>query len=114
MAGDSGLPMPATAFDRLDESPDELFYDAPRFVEHIDERAIGAVTALYRRYFPAGGAILDLCSSWVSHLPPEAPYSRVCGVGLNEAELAENPFLDEWRVQNLNRDPGLDFADGEF
>lgn len=114
MAVDSGLPIPASAFRRVDETADEAFYEAPRFVEHIDARAIGAVTGLYRKYFPAGGAILDLCASWVSHLPPEIPYARVCGIGMNEAELAENAFLDEWRVQNLNRNPLLPFADGEF
>jgi SAM-dependent methyltransferase len=113
MAVDPGLPIPPP-FRRLDESPDEEFYREPRFVTHIDERAIAMVTELYRRYFPAGGAILDLCSSWVSHLPPEVEYGRVVGLGLNEAELAENPFLDEWHVQNLNRDPTLPFADGEF
>jgi SAM-dependent methyltransferase len=114
MAGDCGPPIPASAFRRVDESPDEEFYREPRFVEHLDDGAIGAVTELYRRFFPAGGAILDLCSSWVSHLPPEICYPRVVGVGLNEAELAENPFLDEWHVRNLNRDPALPFADGEF
>src|SRR5262249_46136330 len=51
---------------------------------------------------------------WVSHLPPEVPYGRVVGVGMNDQELAENPFLDEWHVQNLNRDPHLPFDDGEF
>ena len=53
-------------------------------------------------------------SGWVSHLPPEIPYSRVVGIGLNACELAENPFLDEWRVQELNRNPRLPFAAGEF
>ena len=66
---------------------------------------------LYRRYFPPGGAVLDLMSSWVSHLPPEVEYARVVGVGMNAEELAENPFLDEWRVQNLNRQPRLPFGD---
>jgi SAM-dependent methyltransferase len=113
MAVDPGLPIPPP-FRRLDETPDEEFYREPRFVSHIDERAIAMVTDLYRRYFPPGGAILDLCSSWVSHLPPEVEYRRVVGLGMNEAELAENPFLDEWCVQNLNRNPLLPFADGEF
>jgi SAM-dependent methyltransferase len=106
--------IPEEAFRRLDESPDEDFYRIPRFVTHVDERAIEAVTDLYRRILPEGGAILDLMSSWVSHLPPEAMYSRVVGVGLNADELAENPFLDEWRVQNLNCDPCLPFGTGEF
>jgi SAM-dependent methyltransferase len=108
----SGLP--EKAFRRIDEAPGEEFYRLPRFVTHIDEAAIACVTNLYRRVFPPGGAILDLMSSWVSHLPPEAEYRRVVGVGLNEEELVENPFLDEWHVQNLNRDPHLQFADGEF
>jgi SAM-dependent methyltransferase len=103
-----------SAFQRFDENPDEDFYRLPRFVTHIDDHAIAIVTDLYRRYFPPGGAVLDLMSSWVSHLPPEAEYARVAGVGMNGQELAENPFLDEWHVQNLNRDPHLPFGDGEF
>jgi len=98
----------------LDESPDESFYCQPRFVTHIDQAAIATVTDLYRRYFPSGGAILDLMSSWVSHLPPEVAYARVAGVGMNAEELAENPFLDEWYVQNLNREPRLPFGDATF
>jgi SAM-dependent methyltransferase len=106
--------IPAAALRRVDESPDELFYQVPRFVTHLDEPAISAVTELYREYFPPDGAILDVMSSWVSHLPPEACYRRVVGIGMNARELEENPFLDEWLVQNLNRDPTLPFADGEF
>lgn len=80
----------------------------------IDDAAIAAVTELYREILPPGGAILDLVSGWVSHLPPEIPYSRVVGVGPNARELAENPFLDEWRVQDLNCNPCLPFATAEF
>src|SRR6267143_800820 len=61
-----------------------------------------------------GGAILDVMSGWISHLPPEAPYRRIVGVGVDRKALAENPFLDECRVQDLNRDPVLPFASGEF
>jgi hypothetical protein len=80
----------------------------------IDAAAIAAITALYREMLPPGGAILDLVSGWVSHLPPEVPYSRVVGVGPNAGELTENPFLDEWIVQDLNCDPHLPFATAEF
>src|SRR5947207_15704342 len=80
----------------------------------IDAAAIAAITDLYRQILPPGGAILDLMSGWVSHLPPEIPYSRVVGVGANFRELAENPFLDEWHVQDLNCDPHLPFATAEF
>jgi SAM-dependent methyltransferase len=81
---------------------------------HIDDAAIAAVTRLHREVLPAGGAILDLMSGWVSHLPPEIYYRRVVGVGPDACELAENPFLDEWRVQDLNRNPHLAFATAEF
>jgi hypothetical protein len=62
---------PGEAFRRTDETPDEEFYRTPRLVTHIDEPAIAAVTQLYRDLFPAGGEVLDLMSSRVSHLPPE-------------------------------------------
>jgi len=102
------------AFRRYDESPDELFYTEPRLVTHIDDGAIAAVTQLYREYFPPGGSILDLMSSWVSHLPAEVTYQRVAGLGMNETELAANPRLTEFTVRNLNQDPHLPFDDGEF
>jgi SAM-dependent methyltransferase len=105
---------PAGAFRRYDETPDEWFYRTPRLVTHIDDGAIAAVTQLYREHFPPGGKILDLMSSWVSHLPPEVTYRRVVGLGMNEMELKENPRLDERVIQNLNRNPTLPFEDGEF
>jgi len=102
------------AFRRYDETPDSDFYQTPRLVTHIDDAAIGAVTQLYRERFPSGGAILDLMSSWVSHLPPEATYSRVAGLGMNAAELRANPRLDDYVVQSLNDDSRLPFGDEEF
>ena len=105
---------PQEAFRRQDESPDEEFYRTPRLVTHIDDRAIVAVAQLYRGHFPEGGEILDLMSSWVSHLPPEVEYGRVVGLGMNETELRNNPRLDEYVVQNLNREPVLPFGDAGF
>ena len=106
--------LPAGAFRRYDEMPDEEFYKTPRLVAHIDDRAIAAVTQLYREFFPVNGEILDLMSSWVSHLPSEVEYGHVVGLGMNEVELKANPRLDEYVVQNLNRAPELPFGDGEF
>ncbi|WP_425144834.1 class I SAM-dependent methyltransferase [Deinococcus sp.] len=102
------------AFRRDDETSDEDFYRQPRFVTHIDDGAIGAVTQLYRDYFPAGGRVLDLMSSWVSHLPPELSYREVVGLGLNEAELRRNPRLSRFVVHNLNTSSRLPFADHSF
>ena len=81
---------------------------------HLDDGAIAAGTQLYREYFPPGGAVLDLMSSWVSHLPPEVAYRRVVGLGMNARELAANPRLADFVVQNLNAEPRLPFGDGEF
>jgi SAM-dependent methyltransferase len=106
--------LPEAAFRRYDETPDEEFYKTPRLVTHIDDRAIAAVTQLYREFFPLGGEILDLMSSWVSHLPPEVEYRRVIGLGMNEAELRRNERLDSYVVQNLNANPRLPFEDAEF
>src|SRR5215213_5169812 len=106
--------LPEGAFRRFDESPDEEFYLLPRFVTHIDDLAIAAVTQLYRELFPPGGEILDLMSSWISHLPPEVEYHRVIGLGMNEAELRRNERLDAYAVQNLNTNPHLPFGDAEF
>lgn len=52
-----------------------------------------------------GADILDLGSSWVSHLPAEKKFGRVVGHGMNAAELARNPQLDEFFVRNLNESP---------
>lgn len=106
--------LPPAAFRRQDETPDELFYRQPRFVTHIDEGAIRAVTDLYREYFPPGGRLLDLMSSWISHLPPDIDYPQVVGLGLNREELEGNPRLTGLVVQNLNTTPRLPFPDASF
>src|SRR5882757_11508003 len=103
--------LPITAPAHLEIRPDAFAGSELARAWQIDAAAIAAVTDLYREVLPPGGAILDLMSSWVSHLPPEVPYARVVGIGMNAEELAENPFLDEWHVQNLNREPRLPFGD---
>jgi len=104
----SNLPrLPPEAFAKQDPTPDVLFYAQPRFVTHIDDAAVDAVTDLYRTHLPTGGRILDLMSSWVSHLPAEVAYDAVIGHGLNDRELAANPRLTQRFVQDLNVDPIL-------
>src|SRR5437016_163629 len=102
---DDVLGLPRGAFGKLDRDPDELFYEEPRLVYHIDDNAVAALTQFYRSALPAGGVLLDLMSSWVSHLPPEIEYGEIIGLGMNAAELAANPRLARRLVQNLNRDP---------
>ncbi|KQP40869.1 methyltransferase type 11 [Methylobacterium sp. Leaf104] len=98
---------PPEAFAKDDPSPDPQFYRQPRFVTHIDDDAIAAVTRLYREVVPAGGTVLDLMSSCVSHLPEDLAFARVIGHALNASELAANPRLTEHFVQDLNAAPRL-------
>jgi hypothetical protein len=106
--------MPTAAFEKEDSSPDGEFYDFPRLVTHIDEGAIAAVTQAYRKSLSPGGTILDLMSSWVSHLPADVAYAGVVGHGMNAEELAANPRLSRWFVQDLNIEPTLPLREGEF
>jgi SAM-dependent methyltransferase len=105
------LGLPPGAFDRIDSEDDALFYEEPRLVYHIDDHAVAALTGFYRRVLPAGGVLLDLMSSWVSHLPAEIGYAEVIGLGMSEAELAANPRLGRRFVRDLNRDPSLPLPD---
>jgi SAM-dependent methyltransferase len=113
-AMDNGLGLPEGAFGKIDAEEDEFFYEPPRLVCHIDDGAIAALTEFYRGMLPASGALLDLMSSWVSHLPPEIAYAEVVGHGMNAEELAANPRLSRWFTQNLNRDPRLPLADNSL
>lgn len=101
-------------FEKQDRAVDTQFYAHPRKVTHIDKGAIGAVTQLYREVLPEGGAILDLMSSWRSHLPPEAGYARVSGLGMNAEEMRDNPQLSDFTVVDLNVAPVLPYPDAAF
>ena len=99
---------------KLDNADDALFYDYPRFVNHVDDHFIQQLTELYRQRLTPNTHILDLMSSWVSHLPPEMSFAHVEGHGLNAEELAKNPRLDHYFVQNLNQNQILPLADQSF
>jgi SAM-dependent methyltransferase len=99
---------------KLDDSDDTLFYDYPRFVTHVDDAFIKTLTQLYRDRLQSNTRILDLMSSWVSHLPEETAFAHIEGHGMNEEELAKNPRLDRYFVQNLNQDSQLPLPDESF
>lgn len=106
--------LPTQLFGRVDESPDADFYQEPRLVTHIDPETIAALTGFYEEFVPAGADVLDLMSSWVSHLPGNLTYGRVAGLGMNAEELAANPQLTEHCVHDLNGQPDLPFAADSF
>ncbi len=99
--------LPQDAFRKEDGGDDAEFYGPARLVSHIDEAATRALTAYYRAILPAGGVVLDLMSSWVSHLPAEVRFAEVIGQGMNAEELRANPRLSRSFVQDLNRTPAL-------
>ncbi len=101
-------------FARQDEGNDANFYLEPRLVQHIDDQAIAAAGKLYASTLPQDDDILDLMSSWVSHLPEDFTVRRLVGLGMNETELSQNERLAAYTVQNLNADPILPFREGEF
>jgi SAM-dependent methyltransferase len=108
---------PAWFFDRDDAADDGDFSLVPRFVPHIDAGAIAAVGRLYAELGVDGSAgerrrVLDLMSSWVSHLIT-APAELVV-LGMNDAELAANPMATERVLQDLNADPALPFETADF
>ena len=106
--------LPSFWFDKSDTENDDVFYQQPRMVAHIDDATMAALTNFYRTFLPSRACILDLMSSWLSHLPTDVEYARIAGHGMNADELAANPQLSDWRVQNLNQDPELPFDDALF
>jgi len=101
-------------FLREDESDDSVFYAFPRFVTHIDDATIAAITEFYREILKPDDRILDLMSSWISHLPEEMNFQQVEGLGMNRLEMEHNPRLDKFVVQNLNNNPELPWSDDSF
>ncbi len=99
---------------RADAGADADFYAAPRFVDHLDRVALQQLRLLQRRFLAPGMRVLDLMASCNSHLPDDAPAVEVSGLGLNADELASNPRLQRRVVHDLNADPALPFASGEF
>jgi len=83
-------------------------------VVHIDDGAIAALGRLYGEVLPQNGRLLDLMSSWRTHLPERFNASEVVGLGLNVEEMADNPQLESYAVHDLNREPRLPLKDGEF
>lgn len=105
--------MKLSTYDRnkSDISDDEIFYQQPRFVHHLSDSFRNRLTSLYSEYLLNHYIILDLMSSWVSHLPSNISYKKVIGHGMNKAELSSNERLDRFFVQNLNKKQNMPIED---
>ena len=91
-----------------------MFYQDPRFVVHIDDRAIDLVKGILEDNIEDNAIVLDLMSSWRTHWPEGKLKTHIVGLGLNAEEMADNPDLDDVVVQNLNQSPTLPFNDATF
>ena len=97
-----------------DNTDDLYFYAQPRLVHHLDESFRLCLTELYSELIESNSIILDLMSSWTSHLPTNIQYKKVIGHGLNKIELEKNTRLDSYWVQNLNSDQKLPLEDSSI
>lgn len=114
MTSVNGEPFPPGWFRREDESDDQRFYASPRLVVHVDDAAVAAIQAYLGSVLPPLGVVLDLMSSWRSHIPRGYARGTLVGLGMNAVEMTENPQLDERVTHDVNRDPRLPFPDGRF
>tara|TARA_B100001250_G_scaffold264845_1_gene228354 strand:+ start:1701 stop:2351 length:651 start_codon:yes stop_codon:yes gene_type:complete len=105
--------MRLSSFDRekTDSSDDKYFYLNPRYVNHLSLSFRKRLTDLYSGYLFKHHVILDLMSSWVSHLPNNIRYKKVIGHGMNESELRANNRLDKYWVQDLNKHYNMPIED---
>lgn len=99
---------------RSNNEDDSEFYRSPRLVHHLDSSARAHVRAIYGRLLAPGSKILDLMSSWQSHLPSTLKDCHVTGIGMNREELEHNNQLSFSLVHDLNLQPLLPFSDHHF
>ena len=104
----------ADPFARLDSGADSEFYSMSRLLPHIDSTASQQLARIYARFLQPGMQVLDLMSSWQSHLPDRPGDLAVTGLGLNQEELQQNPRLTTQVVHDLNADTRLPFDDTQF
>lgn len=108
------FPFDADAFQREDETDDAYFYSRPRFVQHFGDAPRASLSLLYADVAATIGHVelhVDLCSSWVSHLPDDYVPGTIVGLGMNSEELAKNDRLTSFVVQDLNKNTTLPFQD---
>lgn len=76
-------------------------------VRHTNTDYYGSVLPKPSRDPSERPRVLDIASSWISHLPEDwtPDNSYVVGIGMNQAELSKNRALSKYFVVDLNKDP---------
>ena len=100
--------------EKVDISNDYIFYQKPRYVNHLSSSFRERLTRLYTEYLRNHHVVLDLMSSWISHLPTHTKYKKVIGHGMNELELRANNRLDSFWVQNFNEIQNIPLEDSSI
>jgi len=103
-----------TTFERVDELDDDVFYVKERKVHHLDAYARKTISDIYANAIKPGDHVLDLMSSWESHIHDDIENIKVSGLGMNGIELQANPMLDDYQLYNLNKDPLIPYANDTF
>jgi len=108
------FPLTEQHLSRIDETEDTRFYSQPRMVHHIDEHAIATLKRYYADALPKDGTVVDLMSSWTSHLADgkgaskgDGHFAQLIAVGMNAKELQANQAAHVYHVADLNRKPAL-------
>jgi Methyltransferase domain len=101
-------------FTRANDDEDVIFYAEPRLVTHIDDVAASVIRDIYGKILQKGSKVLDLMSSWRSHVPHELGLDSLIGLGLNQEEMLQNPQLTDHVIHDLNSNPLLPFVGNEF
>ena len=101
-------------FARLDTRADAAFYTMTRLLPHIDSTASQQLASIYQHFLQPGMQVLDLMSSWQSHLPENVDQLEVTGLGMNREELQRNPHLSQHVIHDLNEQAELPFEARQF
>ena len=99
---------------RIDTAFDQIFYQKPRLVHHLDSCSRQRLTAQYGRLITPGAQVLDLMGSWHSHLPDDLALGSLTVLGMNQQELDANRQATDRLVHDLNQLPLLPFAENQF
>lgn len=114
LAGESVYDVFGYPFSRDDDGDDASYYTPPRMVAHLDVTAQSQVQKFYEKILQPEMKVLDFMSSWQSHLSDSLGSCHVTGLGLNEQELQTNLNLNDYILQDLNRNVTLPFEDASF
>jgi len=101
-------------FPRINNEKDNIFYNQPRFVNHLDDFAIKKVKSIFSKFLQPNTKILDLMSGWTSHIPTIFKKNNIVGLGLCNDELKNNKDLSDYIIHDLNLDYHLPFIKNEF